>query len=81
MKTEMKCVVAEMVCEGFIGATIGTVVSKTVLPKCNAVESVVVMAGSGVIAWSMGRAFGKQFYKACDEWFGTSLGEIADDVL
>ena len=77
---EKRCVVAEQICEALIGGAIGVVVSNNVLPKCNnIVEKTIVVLGTGVAGFALGRKFAKGFYKYCDAQFGTELGDVIDD--
>lgn len=71
-----KCVVAEQICELLIGGAIGIGVSKTVMPKCNIAEKVVVTLGSALVTYMIGNAFGKKFYKFCDTTFDTEFGDL-----
>lgn len=71
-----KYVVAEQVCEVLIGGAMGIVLCKTVIPKCNTIESIVVAAGSGLVSGLVGREFAKKFYKFCDSVHGTNFDEM-----
>lgn len=78
MDTEMKCLVAETVGEGILGYTIGTAVSKLLIPKCETKTEMVALAlGTGIVSWMAGRTFAKQFLKFCDEMFDT---DFEDDI-
>lgn len=72
-KTMKKCVMAEQVCEVLIGGASAIILNKTVTPKCNGLETIVVTLGSGVLGWMVGRGFAKKFYKFCDDTFDTEF--------
>lgn len=74
-KTMKKCVVAEQVCEVLIGGASAIILNKTVIPKCNGLETIVVGLGGSVLGWMVGRGFAKQFYKFCDATFDTEFKE------
>lgn len=79
MTTETKCVVAEQVCEGLMGLAAGTVVANYIIKHdCNAVEATVLTLGAMIAQWSVGRAFGKQFYKFCDNTFDTDFKDVIE---
>lgn len=79
MTIEKKCEIAEQVCEFTLGAAIGIVTTGCVLPKCkNGLEKAVVMLGTGIGGWMIGRSFAKQFYKFCDVVFDTDFSDITD---
>lgn len=75
-KTMKKCVIAEQVCEVLIGGASAIILNKTVTPKCNGLETIVVGLGSSVLGCMVGRSFAKKFYKFCDDTFDT---EFEDD--
>ena len=81
MTTETKCVVAETVCEGLMGLAAGTVIANYAIKHdCNAVETTVLTLGAMVVQWSVGRAFAKQFYKYCDNSFGTDFKDVIEQL-
>lgn len=80
MDKETKCVLAEATCELVLGAAIGVGLNKFVLPKCDAIEKVVVTAGTCVGGWMLGRGFAKQFYKFCDYAYGTDFSDIIENL-
>ena len=75
MKKESMCQIAEILGEAFLGGAIGIITRKTILPKCNKHEQLIVCLGSLVICGMVGRSFGKGFYKMCDNMVGTNICE------
>ena len=75
MKKHTACIIGEQIGEGLIGASIATVLNKTVLPKCNTKEGIVVLAGAAVGTWALSRNFAKTYFKWCDQVFGTEFVE------
>lgn len=73
MTTREKCMIAEQVGEVLLGAAGGIILKNTVLTKCNKCEQVFVTLGSAVGMWVLGRAFGKTFYRFCDDTFNTEI--------
>lgn len=73
MKKESKCQIAEFLGEAFLGGAIGIIARRTILPKCNKHEQLIVCLGSLVICGMAGRSFGKGFYKMCDDVIGTNF--------
>ena len=81
MTTETKCIIAEQVCEGLMGMAAGTVVANYAKNhNCNAIETIGLSLGAMVAQWSVGRAFGKQFYKFCDGTFGTDFKDVIEKM-
>ena len=78
MKKESKCQIAEFLGEAFIGGAMGIITRRTILPKCNKGEQLIVGLGSMIIGGMIGRSFYKGFYKACDEIVGTDFCEEND---
>lgn len=73
-KTE-KCMIAEQVGEALLGAASGIIIQKTVIPKCNKGEQILVTLGAAVGGWMLGRTFGNMFYKFCDDVFDTGFND------
>lgn len=78
MKKEDVCGLVECLGEVFIGGTIGIITRRTILPKCDKGEKLIVALGSMIIGGMIGRSFYKGFYKACDEIVGTDFCEEND---
>ena len=78
MKKEDVCGKVERVGEAFIGWAIGIITRRTILPKCDKGEKLIVSLGSLIIGGMVGRSFYKGFYKACDEIVGTDFCEEND---
>ena len=78
MKKESICKLTECLGEAFIGGAIGIITRRTILPKCNKGEKLIVGLGSLVMSGMIGRTFYKGFYKACDEIVGTDFCEEND---
>ena len=78
MKKESICKITECLGEAFIGGAIGIITRRTILPKCDKHERLIVGLGSLVIGGMIGRSFYKGFYKACDEIVGTDFCEEND---
>lgn len=78
MTTEQKFVVAEQIGEALLGGAIGITVTNVVFPKCdNAFEKAVVLLGTSIGSWMIGRTFCKHLAKFCDDAFDT---ELSDDL-
>ena len=75
MKKESKCQIAEFLGEAFIGGAMGIITRRTILPKCNKHEQLIVGLGSLVITGMIARSFGKEFFKICDDMIGTNFLE------
>ena len=75
MKKESKCQIAEFLGEAFIGGAMGIITRRTILPKCNKGEQLIVGLGSLVITGMIARSFGKEFFKICDDMIGTNFYE------
>ena len=73
MKKESMCELTELLGEAFLGGAIGIITRKTILPKCDKGEKLIVCLGTLVMCGMVGRSFGKGFYKACDEILGTNF--------
>ena len=73
MKKESKCQIAEFLGEAFIGGAMGIITRRTILPKCNKGEQLIVGLGSLVITGMIARSFGKEFFKICDDMIGTNF--------
>lgn len=73
MKKEDVCGIVELLGEVFIGGAIGIITRRTILPKCDKGEKLIVGLGSLVMSGMIGRTFYKGFYKACDEIVGTNF--------
>ena len=73
MKKEDVCGLVECLGEVFIGGAIGIITRRTILPKCDKGEKLIVCLGSLVICGMAGRSFGKGFYKMCDDVIGTNF--------
>ena len=78
MKKEDVCGIVECLGEAFIGGAIGIITRRTILPKCDKGEKIIVALGSMIIGGMIGRSFYKGFYKACDEIVGTNFCEEND---
>jgi hypothetical protein len=78
MKKEDVCGLVECLGEVFIGGAIGIITRRTILPKCDKGEKIIVALGSMIIGGMIGRSFYKGFYKACDEIVGTDFCEEND---
>lgn len=75
MKKESKCQIAEFLGEAFIGGAMGIITRRTILPKCDKGEKLIVGLGSLVITGMIARSFGKEFFKICDDMIGTNFLE------
>lgn len=75
MKKESKCQIVECLGEVFIGGAIGIITRRTILPKCDKGEKIIVALGSLVITGMIARSFGKEFFKICDDMIGTNFLE------
>lgn len=75
MKKESKCQIVEFLGEAFLGGAIGIITRKTILPKCDKGEKLIVCLGTLVMCGMAGRSFGKGFYKMCDDIVGTNFLE------
>lgn len=73
MKKESICKITECLGEVFIGGAIGIITRRTILPKCDKHERLIVGLGSLVMTGMIARSFGKGFYKACDDIIGTNF--------
>ena len=73
MKKEDVCGLVECLGEVFIGGAIGIITRRTILPKCNKGEKLIVGLGSLVMSGMIGRTFYKGFYKMCDDIVGTNF--------
>ena len=73
MKKEDVCGIVELLGEVFIGGAIGIITRRTILPKCNKGEKLIVGLGSLVMSGMIGRTFYKGFYKMCDDIVGTNF--------
>ena len=78
MKKEDVCGLVECLGEAFVGGAIGIITRRTILPKCDKGEKIIVALGSMIICGMAGRSFGKEFYKVCDEIVGTNFCEEND---
>ena len=78
MKKEDVCGLVECLGEVFIGGTIGIITRRTILPKCDKGEKLIVGLGSLIIGGMIGRSFSKGFYKMCDDIVGTNFCEEND---
>ena len=78
MKKEDVCGIVELLGEVFIGGAIGIITRRTILPKCNKGEKLIVGLGSLVMSGMIGRTFYKGFYKMCDDIVGTNFCEEND---
>lgn len=78
MKKESICQIAEFLGEAFLGGAIGIITRRTILPKCDKHERLIVCLGSLVVCGMAGRSFGKEFYKMCDDVVGTNFYEEND---
>ena len=75
MKKEDVCGLVECLGEVFIGGAIGIITRRTILPKCDKGEKIIVALGSMIIGGMIGRSFSKGFYKMCDDIVGTNFYE------
>ena len=73
MKKEDVCGIVELLGEVFIGGAIGIITRRTILPKCDKGEKLIVGLGSLVMSGMIGRTFYKGFYKMCDEILDTNF--------
>lgn len=78
MKKEDVCGLVECLGEVFIGGAIGIITRRTILPKCDKGERIIVALGSMIICGMVGRSFYKEFYKVYDEIVGTDFCEEND---
>ena len=78
MKKESMCELTEFLGEAFLGGAIGIITRKTILPKCEKGEKLIVCLGTLVMCGMVGRSFGKGFYKMCDDIVGTNFCEEND---
>ena len=75
MKKESICKITECLGEAFIGGAIGIITRRTILPKCDKHERLIVGLGSLIMGGMIGRSFGKEFFKICDDMIGTNFLE------
>lgn len=73
MNVKTKCVIAENIGEALIGGAVGICLNKTIIPKCNKFETLVVIGGAAIGAGIVGNKFGKGFYKFCNDVFDTDF--------
>ena len=73
MKKESMCELTELLGEAILGGAIGIITRKTILPKCEKGEKLIVCLGTLVMCGMVGRSFGKGFYKMCDDIVGTNF--------
>ena len=73
-KKEDVCGLVECLGEVFIGI----ITCRTILPKCDKGEKLIVGLGSLVMSGMIGRTFYKGFYKMCDDIVGTNFCEEND---
>jgi hypothetical protein len=67
------CVAVEVIGELAMGLAIGTLNAKHVAPKLTKAERVIVDIGTLPACWMLGRAWGKTWFKFCDEVLGTDF--------
>lgn len=73
MKKESICKLTECLGEVFIGGAMGIITRRTILPKCDKHERLIVGLGSLIMTGMIARSFGKGFYKACDDIMDTNF--------
>jgi hypothetical protein len=78
-KKETACVVAEVIGEVVMGLAVGVLQQKCTNPKLTKVEKVIVDIGSVPACWMLGRAWGRTWFKFCDNVLGTEFG-LADKL-
>lgn len=78
MTKQQKCMLAETIGECVLGGAIATCLNKTVMDKCNGGEKALVVLGGMVLSFTAGRAFGKAFYKFCDDTFDTDFEDMIE---
>ena len=78
MKKEIGCIIATYTMEALMRVAMGIVIKNNVYPKCTSVEKALVLSGSCIGAWFLGREFDKRFLKWCDIVFDTDFKEVTD---
>ena len=78
MKKEIGCIIVTYTMEALMGVAIGVVIKNNVYPKCTSVEKALVLVGTCVGSWMLGREFDKRFLKWCDNVFDTDFKEVID---
>nr|DAW59422.1 MAG TPA: hypothetical protein [Caudoviricetes sp.] len=75
MKKESICKITETLAEAFVGGAMGITIRRTILPKCDKYERLIVCIGSLIVGGMIGRSFGERFYEMCDDIVGTNFYE------